>query len=146
MTREPVLIDDHLLARLLVGEPPRSLRHSGPIFTTGLWYHRLCRSVANPAVTRVISRLLGGNDPQLGAGVARAVIDLPDEIGLVSLRQLSWPMAALVDAGARLNLMSLEALAAAEHLGAEIHLASTDENPPLIAAATGRGVAVRVSA
>lgn len=43
-------------------------------------------------------------------------------------------MARLLDGGVRLNLMSLEALAAAEQQGAELCLAAVDENPSLLAA------------
>ena len=47
-------------------------------------------------------------------------------------------MARRVDDGVGLNLMSLEALAAAEHLEAELCLAAADENPPLLTAARTR--------
>ena len=67
---------------------------------------------------------------------------LPDSIDLVSLRELAWPMARLVDDGVRLNLMSLEALAAAEYLAAELCLAVADENPPLLAAAQARTIGI----
>ncbi len=53
-------------------------------------------------------------------------------------------MAPLVNAGVRLNLMSLEALAVAERYDAEICLAVADANPPLIAAASLRGVPLRL--
>jgi hypothetical protein len=73
----------------------------------------------------------------------RAATTLPESIGLISLRDLAWPMAASLASGARLDLMSLEALTAAEHLGAEICLAAADDNDPLRAAASDAGVAVR---
>lgn len=73
-----------------------------------------------------------------------AVTRLPDSIDLLSLRHLAWPMARLVDDGVRLNLMSFEALAAAEHLGAELCLAAADENLPLLSAAQARAAAVRL--
>jgi hypothetical protein len=69
---------------------------------------------------------------------------LPDSIELPSLRQLAWPMARLVNEGIRLNLMSLEALAAAPHIGAELCLAVADDNPPLRAAAEALTAVVRV--
>jgi hypothetical protein len=53
-------------------------------------------------------------------------------------------MARLVDDGVRLNLMSLEALAAAEYLEAELCLAVADENAPLLAAAQARLAAIRL--
>jgi hypothetical protein len=94
----------------------------------------------------VFTRALGRPNPPVAAAAIEAVTRLPDSIGLLSLRELAWPMARLVDDGVRLNLMSLEALAAAEHLEAELGLAAADENPPLRTAARTRTTAVRVLA
>jgi hypothetical protein len=60
------------------------------------------------------------------------------------LRELAWPMAQLLQDGVRLNLMSLEALAAAEDQGAELCLASADENRQLLDAAASRGTPARL--
>lgn len=140
-----VVIDDHLLLRILLSEEPHDLRRPGAqVFTTGLWYHRLCRAVGNRAVTGALSRSLGRADPEVAASAVRAATALPDSIGLLSLRQLAWPMARLIDGGIRLNLMSLEALAAAEHQGAELCLDADDENPPLLEAAVARGRPARL--
>lgn len=141
------MIDDHLLLRVLLGEEPAELRpNGGRLFTTGLWYHRLGRALADTTVTGVMSRSLGNASADLSAGAVAAVAELPDTIGLISLRDLAWPMANLVSSGARLNLMSLEALAAAEHLGAELRLATADTNPQLLAAATERGITTQLVA
>lgn len=140
-----VVIDDHLLLRILLGDEPAELRpRGGTISTTGLWYHRLCRALADQTVTGAMSRSLGHVEAQTAAGAVRAIIELPESIGLTSLRSLSWPMASLISSGVRLNLMSLEALAAAEHLGAEICLAAADHNPALHDAAKQRGVPLRL--
>lgn len=145
MSTGHVLIDDHLLVRVLLGDEPVGLRpRSGRLATTGLWYHRLCRALTASNVTGALSRALGQTDSRLGARTVHAVTDLPDEIRLVSLRDLAWPMAELLADSTRLNLMSLEALAAAEHLGAELCLAVDDENPHLLAAAERRGVPARL--
>jgi len=140
-----VVIDDHLLLRILLNEEPPDLRRPGAqVFTTGLWYHRLCRAVGSRAVTGSLSRSLGRADQAVATSAVRAATALPDSIGLLSLRQLAWPMARLLDGGVRLNLMSLEALAAAEHQGAELCLAAIDENPQLLAAAIARGTPARL--
>jgi hypothetical protein len=140
-TATPIVVDDHLLLRVLLGDEPPELRPDhGPTFITGLWYHRACRAVASPTVVGALSRRLGAADPAVGAAAVGAVIRLPEDIGLVSLRDLAWPMARLLDGGVRLNLLALEALAAAEHLGAELCLADVDDNPPLRSAAAARGV------
>jgi len=142
-----VLVDDHVLLRILLDDEPVDLRPSGGVIaTTGLWYHRLCRALANSSVSGALSRSLGSADPVLGARAVRAVTVLPEGISCTSLRPLAWPMAQLLDQGARLNLMSLEALAAAEHLEAEICLAEVDANPQLLEAASARGVPVRLIA
>ena len=140
-----VIIDDHLLLQILLDEEPPNVRDPGArIFTTGLWYHRLCRAVSVPEVTGAMSRRLGRADPVVAASAARAITTLPETIGLVSLRELAWPMDQLLQDGVRLNLMSLEALAAAEGQGAEICLAAADENPQLLDVAASRGTPARL--
>lgn len=139
-----VLVDDHLLLRVLLDDEPAALRPSGAVVaTTGLWYHRLCRALADQAVVGSMSRLLGDVDDAVAADVLRSVIDLPPSVELVSLRTVGWPMGQLVHAGARLNLLSLEALAAARHLSAEVCLAAVDDNAPLRSAAQHFGIALR---
>jgi hypothetical protein len=139
-----VLVDDHLLLRLLLGDEPTGLRSPATaIATTGLWYHRLCRALADQTVVGSMSRRLGAVDDDVAASVLASVIELPDSMQLVSLRTLGWPMAELVRSGARLNLLSLEALAAARHLSAEICLADQDDNDPLRAAANNLDVTIR---
>ena len=140
-----VLLDDHLLLRVLLGNEPASLRPRGAaLATTGLWYHRLCRALTNEFVVGSMSRQLGGLEPAVAQAVIGSVIELPDTIELVSLRNLGWPMGRLINADVRLNLLSLEALAASEHLGAEICLAEQDANEPLVLAAGAAGAPVRI--
>ncbi len=145
MRDKPLVVDDHLLLRILLDDEPRDLRpEGGQVYTTGLWYHRLCRSVGNRSVVGVFSRSLGRLDRPVAAAAIEAVTRLPDSIDLLSLRELAWPMARLIDDGVRLNLMSLEALAAAEQLEAELCLGVADQNPALLAAAQIRAIAVRL--
>lgn len=140
-----LLVDDHLLLRILLADEPADLRPDGAaLATTGLWYHRLCRALADTAVIGSMSRQLGGVESSVAAATVAAVMELPPEIELVSLRELGWPMAQLVAAGAGLNLLSLEALAAARHLRCDICLSGDDINPLLIAAAQRFDVQVRV--
>ena len=137
-------MDDHLLLRVLLDDEPPSLRPAGAaIATTGLWYHRLCRALATDAVRGSMSRQLGAVDDAVAADVLAAVIELPDTVELVSLRTLGWPMGELVQGGARLNLLSLEALAATKHLSAEVCLAAVDDNEPLRTAASAFDVVVQ---
>jgi hypothetical protein len=53
-------------------------------------------------------------------------------------------MAQLLDGGIRLDLSSLEALAAAELVSGELGLAVVDGNPSLLEAATQLHVATRI--
>jgi hypothetical protein len=127
-----------------LGNEPNDLRPNGAtIATTGLWYHRLCRAVSNTDVTGSLSRQLGQVSLTLAEAAVHAIVELPETIGLLSLRSLGWPMATLLGDGEKLNLLSLEALAAATQLGAEICLSSSDDNAPLCAAASRRGVGIR---
>jgi hypothetical protein len=145
VTSRSVVVDDHILLRLLLDDEPPDLRPLGAaVATTGLWYHRLCRALSNTSVTGSLSRSLGRADADIAASAVRAATALPETIGLVSLRELAWPMADSLVTGVGLNLMSLEALVAAEHLDAEICLASVDDNPSLIEAAAARNVATRL--
>ena len=83
-------------------------------------------------------------EPELAQFAIEAVTTLPDHVRLVSLRALALPMARLVEGGAGLNLLALEALATAEHLDAELCMAPHDVNPRLVSAAEERDVLVRV--
>lgn len=140
-----VIVDDHLLLDLLMQHELPGLRPPGArVVTTGLWYHRLCRALASTTISGSMSRMLGNVPTDVAAGVVSAVTELPATIGILSLRTLAWPMASLVAEGARVNLLTLEALAAALHLDAEICLAAADTNAPLVAAAAARGITVRI--
>lgn len=140
-----LIIDDHILLRVLLDDEPSELRpHGAVIATTGLWYHRLCRALSDQTVVGSISRRLGEVEDTVAAGLIAAVIDLPSTIEMLSLRSLGWPMALLVHQGARLNLLSLEAIAAAQHFGAaEICLADVDANEPLKSLSHEFGVNIR---
>ena len=118
-------------ARMLRDDKPPKLRPRRSDRHSGLWYHRLCRALSDQAVVGSMSRRLGKVEMAVAADAVAAVIDLPDTIELLSLRTLGWPMARHVHSGARLNLLSLEAIVAAKHLRADICLAELDDNEPL---------------
>ena len=139
-----LLVDDHLLLSVLLGTESAELRpHGATLWTTGLWYHRLCRALSNTAVTGSMSRQLGHVDEALATAAIQALVELPDRIGLLSLRSLGWPMAEFLEGGERLNLLSLEALSAAIALGAEVCLSPADDNRPLRESAARHGIGVR---
>lgn len=89
------------------------------MFTTGLWYVRLCQAVlSTDERTGVLSAPFVALPEPLRARAIRAVLALPDEIGLVSFRELG-PTVGQLRARHRLNLLGMEALAAAVHLSSE---------------------------
>ena len=141
---DTVLVDDHLLLAVLLGREPTALRPSDArIATTGLWYHRLCRAVIDSTVVGSMSRRLSGLAPAAASAAIASVVRLPADIEVVSLRTLGWPMAEVLSGGLRLNLLSLEAIAAARVIGAEICLAAADRNETLTDAARTLGLNVR---
>lgn len=68
-----------------------------------------------------------------------AIARLPDDVGLVSLREIV-PVMAELSSVHRLNLLSLEALGAAVHLGATVLVAFENDGPSLRAAVTSAGL------
>ena len=112
-----------------------------PIYTTGLWYLRLCQALfAQRSTTgRLSSEFIRLAEPARSRAL-RAVIALPEEIGLVSMRELAPRMGELRTSH-QLNLLAAEALAAALHLNAEVHLSTPA--PLLEASLAEHGCAVR---
>jgi hypothetical protein len=141
---DAVLLDDHLLLTVLLGREPTAFRAGGArLATTGLWYHRLCRALIDSTVVGSLSRRLSGLAPAAASAAIASVVRLPEDIEMVSLRTLGWPMAELLSGGLRLNLLSLEAIAAARAIDAEMCLAEADRNEALVDAACKLGLNVR---
>lgn len=131
-----VLIDDHVLGRLLTSSLTRDDRRAlgrSDLFTTGCWYYRLCHAVRSDVVIGSLSGPFEGLPPTVRAAAVGALVELPDTVGLRSWRDLAPVMAELVEVHA-LNLLSLEALAAATDLGATVVVDSSNQSPALLAA------------
>jgi len=107
-----LVIDDHLLRDVLVGDRPTDLGGlaAGGIATTGLWLFRLCSALAEPP-----------------------------EIDVLPMRDLAWLMAELQTRhraeGGTLSAAMVEALAAARRHGGGIAVSRHDVGPNLRAAA-----------
>jgi hypothetical protein len=135
-----VVIDDHLLRDVLVGDraPDLDGRADG-IATTGLWLFRLCSSFADPSVAGKLSVPVAALPDDLQAAFRAQLVALPPEIEVLPLRQLAWSMAELQHrhhaAGRTLSAAMVEALAAAHHLDAGIAVSRNDIGPNLQAAA-----------
>ena len=114
------IVDDQLLSELLRGgHPPRP---GEAVYTTGYWYVRLCQAVLGASErTGALSQPFAHQPANRRDQAIRRLLELPDEIGLVSLRILG-PVIARHSRRHRLNALGSEVLAAAVHLGADVFL------------------------
>lgn len=117
------LIDDQMLGAVLRGPRPKVLA-SKEIYTTGCWYVRLCQAALGAQErTGVLSGPFVELPQDLRRRALAAVLELPDEIGLLSLRELG-PTIAELRSHHQLNILSIEALAAATRLRAQVYLSA----------------------
>jgi hypothetical protein len=130
------LVDDQLLGHLLRdGADP-----GDGIYTTGYWYVRLCQAVLG-AVDRtgVLSAPFAALRPNQRERAIHGLLELPPWIGLISLRSLA-PRIGQLRQRHDLNVLGMEALAAAVELGADVHLSAA--SPKLEAALWTEGCPV----
>lgn len=134
------LVDDHVLGSILRGDRPPTT--DARIFTTGYWYVRLCQAVltATAQPGQLSGPFLDLPEPVRSRAID-ALLVLPEEIGLVSLRSLG-PSIGRLRARHQLNILGMEALAAAIHLQAHVHLSAA--SPRLEAALEAEGLTVTV--
>jgi hypothetical protein len=98
------------------------------VFTTGHWYLRLCQAVVRGA-GGALSRPVLSLPPVQRERALQAILELPDEVGMLSWREVAPVMANQLDGPGRgLNLLSREALAVATVLDAEVIMAPGNEN------------------
>ena len=129
------LVDDRVLSGMLRGDSPP---HPGePVYTTGYWYVRLCQAALSSTVKGSLSGLFADLPPSLLPRAVQALLELPEEIGLLSLRTLAPIIGRLRSNHPKLNLLSLEALAAALYLNADVYLLT--RSPPLEEALAAEG-------
>ncbi|MGI8759338.1 MAG: hypothetical protein ACR2K0_08535 [Acidimicrobiales bacterium] len=130
-----ILVDDQLLSVVLRGdELPEHLTAGRGIYTTGYWYARLCQAALGVADRPgVLSTPFAALPPSRREQALATVVELPEEIGLVSLRELA-PVMARLRRRHQLNILGTEALAAAVHLDATVALSA--RSPRLQAALT----------
>lgn len=145
-----MVVDDHLLRDVLVGERPQDLGGLAPegIATTGLWLFRLCSSFADPSVVGKLSAPVVGLPAELQAHFRSQLTALPTAIEVLPMRELVWLMAELQTrhrAGGRaLSAAMVEALAAAHRLDVGIAVSTSDVGPNLRAAAQADGVGFHI--
>lgn len=120
-TARAVLLDD----RLLIEELLHGLAGKRPdeLHTTTYWYYRACRAAVIGAGGQ-----LSGPFERLGTTDQRvailALLELRDDIGLPDARLTVPAMARIAVRHPKLNLLNLEAVAAATVLSAETWLSS----------------------
>ena len=120
------LVDDQVLSLILRGDPPAGLVGTEEaVFVTGYWYVRLCQAVLDAADRPgTLSAPFTALPPDRRQEALAAVMELPDEVGLLSLRELA-PLIARLRARHQLNILGMEALAAAASLDAHVVLSTT---------------------
>jgi hypothetical protein len=91
--------------------------------TTGYWYVRLCQAVLGAAGRGALSAPFADLPAALRERAVAAVLELPEEIALLSLRELAPDIGRLRQRHT-LNILGAEVLAAAIRLDAEVVLAT----------------------
>jgi len=119
-TSRAVLLDDRLLVALLVGAPVRLPRRA-TIDTTTYWYYRACRAAVVGGAGH-LSGPFADLAPVEQAAAIEALLHLPDDIGLPDSRAVVPEMARVHRRHLQLNLLNIEAAAAAIVLAALVLL------------------------
>lgn len=138
----PVVVDDHLLRDILTSQTVPELEAvltTTEVYTTNLWFLRLCRSVA----TSTGGRLTGALAPRQRQALGRELIRLPADVRILPFTDVAWQMAER-HSKHPLSTLSCEALAVAERLDAEICVWSGDVGPKLQTACQELGVSYRL--
>ncbi|MDQ3462788.1 MAG: hypothetical protein M3471_07150 [Actinomycetota bacterium] len=141
-----VLIDDHVLARLLtesLTDADLAAIDGDDLTTTGCWYYRLCHAVRSPTITGSLSGLFASLPGPSQHRANAVLVELPDEIGLASFRALVPTMSDLVERHP-LNLLSLEVLAAATSTPSVVVIDQSNQRGPLTPALVAEGVELRL--
>ena len=128
-----VVLDDRLLIEeLLVG----SRRPGVQLHTTAYWYYRACRAAVLGAGGH-LSGPFRELEPQDQERAISAMLQSPNDIGLPDTRQLVPLMVEIAGRHPKLNLLNLEAVAAARALAATIWLSPEAANGVLPAVLDG---------
>ena len=139
MPTSNALIDDRLLVAHLLGAAV-ALPKGAALHTTGYWYYRACRA----AVAGGAGQLAGpfrALYPEEQARAIQGLLELPERIGLPDSRRLVPEMAEVSHRHPRLNLLSVEATAAARLLSARVVLSPSAAGGVLPGTLDAEGVA-----
>jgi hypothetical protein len=134
------LVDDQLLSGILRGGSPP--KRGASVFTTGYWYVRLCQALLGAADR---GGALSGPFIALPSPVReramQALLELPESVGLLSLRELG-PVIGQHRRRHDLNILGVEALAAAIQLDADVYLSAASPRLETALRAEGRRVTI----
>jgi hypothetical protein len=134
-----VLIDDRLLVAHLTGARVLPSRATATLHTTTYWYFRACRAAVlggSGQLSGPFSQL----EPDDQARAITAMLSLPEDVGLPDARPLVPAMVEVSSHHPRLNLMNIEATAAALVLGARVLLSPAAAKGVLPPALDAEGV------
>lgn len=139
-TASTLLLDDRLLIEELLVGLPWGRRRRPDLYTTFYWYYRACRAAVAGAGGH-----LSGPFQQLGAAQQErailSLLQLREDIGLPDPRVTVPVMAELSRTHPQLNLLNVEASAAALVLGAVVWLSPQAAAGVLPAVLDAEGVA-----
>ena len=122
LTNRTLLIDDRLLVAHLVGAALDLPEHDS-LITTSYWYYRACRAAVSGGSGQLSGPFRALNAMRQGEAIA-AMLRLPDNIGLPDPRLLVPEMVAIQRRHPQLNLLNIEAAAAARLLVGHVALSS----------------------
>lgn len=116
------LVDDQLLGHILRGDAPPD--PDAETFTTGYWYVRLCQAALSASErTGILSAPFDALPKAARDRAVHALLELPKTVGLISLRELAPLIGRLRDRH-NLNILAMEAFAAAVRLDAAVYLSA----------------------
>ena len=115
------LVDDRLLVAYVTGAAVLKDHAATHLNTTTYWYYRACRASVLGGAGQLSGPFVALEAPEQAAAI-QAMLALPDEIGLPDPRELVPAMADVASRHRRLNLMNVEATAAAQIIGAVVVL------------------------
>jgi len=115
-----VLIDDRLLVAYLLDAKVHLPRRAN-LHTTAYWYYRACRAAVAGSAGQLSGpfRALPADEQ---AQAVEALLQLPAHVGLPASRELVPEMAGVARRHPRLNMLNIEATAAALLLSARVLL------------------------
>jgi hypothetical protein len=139
-TNDTTLIDDRLLVDYILAptRPRWTRRHM--LFTTQCWYYRAARAAVSGA-TGQLSAPFTVLPPDDQAEAIRMIMRLPPSVDLPDGRGLVPEMVDVSRRHQRLNLMNVEAVAAARLLGSQVLLSPKAAEGVLPAVLDAEGIA-----